>query len=676
MTALRPTPTIIAGAAAVVAWLLYVWASPGTAGWYDAAEFVAAGQQLGVGHSPGEPIYLLIVRGAQFLPLGDLTSRAAWVSAACAAGIVAVVVLLTAELLGRRPSRLAMVFVAAGAAGCGPLWTQAVVIELYGMQVLLILTCAWLVLYADRNAGALPAAGLLLGLALAVNPLLAVLAVPGLVLLGLPAGLRYRPQLMGITALAVLLGMTGYLYLPLRSAAQPAVWFGVIDDLDSMWGFMSGRPYARSFGPVGADDVARNLWLHVGLLTGWLGIPACIAAVVGLIPFAKARSLALVGTLVLGAGAWLSTVVRSAVETYPPDLSGYLLLSCVTAWIAAAWAVAVFSRRHFALTCVVAVVVVLASAWAGSSMAGRYTGNQAERVAVILLEATPAGGLLIAGSDSTALPVMAAVTSGRRRPDVMALSAYGTSPELLLRRAAAHPHVRLPEVALDPSATAEMRLAAMLDANPTVPVVGAPLLWPPSSWARRLPGGLGIALAADPSAEISLRARHARISVSLIDPLWNGDALQRDRQLRRLLAATASMQAGAEIRLGQTDRAHAILAEASASHPDPTSMVHLQRAFVGDGSWAPPAPRGAQSDATLGRAALLAGEYGDAAYLLSRAAEAEADDPDLWSEYGCAAFWAGDPGTAGRAWERALRLRPCDAQALAGMERLYSMGIQ
>ncbi len=675
MTA-RLTPTFIAGVAAACAWLLYVWVSPGTAGWYDATEFVAAGQQLGVGHSPGEPVYLMVLRGAQLLPLGDLTSRAAWVSAACAAGIVAVVVLLTAELLGRHGSPLALVFAAAVCLAAGPLLTQAVVIELYGMQVLLILVCALAVLRSERVVGALPAAGLLLGLALAVNPLLAVLATPGLFLLALAAGVRLQPRRLGITALAVLLGMTGYLYLPLRSAAEPMVWFGVIDDMDSMWGFMSGRPYARSFGPVGADDVARNLLLHIRLLVGWVGIPACAVAIVGLFPFLRARSLAFAGTAVLGIGAWLATVPRSAVETYPPDLSGYLLISCVPAWIAAAWAVAALSRRHFTMTCVAATVTVVVTAWGGWTMAARYTGHQAEQVAVILLEATPPGGLLVTGSDSTSLPVMAAVTSGRRRPDVMAFSAYGTSPELLRRRAAGRPHVQVPDAALLHGADPESRLAAMLGANRQLPAVGTPLLWPPSEWARRQPAGLGVALARGPVEETRLRARHAHLRETLVDPLWTGEELRRDRQLRRLLAATASMQAGAEMWRQHPDRAHETLAAASALHPDPTSLVHLQRASVENGSWAPPTPHEPGSDGARGRAALLAGDYGLAADLLGRAAARERDDPELWNELGHAAFWSGDPSAAARAWDEALRLRPCDAQALAGAERLYSMGIQ
>jgi len=166
----------------VLSWVVCVWGSPGTVGWFDAPELAAAGQQLGVAHSPGEPGYLLLVRLAQLIPLGDLASRAVWLASLCVAGLVGSMVWLTREL---RPetSSLSLAFVAVASSLCGPLWIQGILVELYGLQALVTVTALLVLCLTRGGVHGYAIAGALVGFGAALNPLLTVLALPGMVLL-------------------------------------------------------------------------------------------------------------------------------------------------------------------------------------------------------------------------------------------------------------------------------------------------------------------------------------------------------------------------------------------------------------------------------------------------------------------------------------------------------------
>ena len=120
MRAPQPVANRVALASTVLAGVLYLTTGPAAIGWFDAPELAAAGQQLGVAHAPGEPFYLLLLRLAQLLPVGDLAARAAWLSCAAAALLVGALVLLARELFPERCASLpGLAAVGLFAAPCG-----------------------------------------------------------------------------------------------------------------------------------------------------------------------------------------------------------------------------------------------------------------------------------------------------------------------------------------------------------------------------------------------------------------------------------------------------------------------------------------------------------------------------------------------------------------------------
>jgi hypothetical protein len=670
------TPRTIAASCALLSAVLCLWGASGGAGWYDAPELVAASQQLGLAHAPGEVGYLLGARLAQLLPVGDLTFRAVLFSAACVAALVAFTVLVVHEI-APRPVRGPWAPAAVGLLGatCGPLWLHGTVVEVYGLQALLVVLAIWICRRGRGVTGPLLLGGALMGLAATVNPLQTALAVPAIAALVLLP--RARPNAFGVlagTAIAAVTFVALTVYLPVRSSAEPGLVFSRMHDVGDVTNYVTGRDYARSFGAPGPGLIAANLATHVRLLMEWLGIPAAALALGGLFLTLRWRARTGVGLLLLGGAAWLATVPRPALETHAPDLAGYMLLSCVVGLVFAAIAVAAIARRSAPAAAGLLLVAVSVSASSGVELVDRYRGREAEASAVALLEATPPGGAFLAGSDSSALPLLHATTVGRRRPDVAVLPPYRWTSDEIRRACVGRPWIVPPPE--DAGLCAEAAIGAWIAANPDLGVAGDVLLWAPHLRWRLWPAGLALVRSSGASGAIPPPLeRYSRLDRQLVQPLWRPARLARDRQLRRLLGASASRNAWSLLDHGEPELALQALQDASASHPDPWAMVHLQRASLEAGDLGPRPEPALRSAAWHGVRALHAGRYADACELFEQWLANHPGDPHSWHDLAVASYWAGDLGGASKAWNETLRLLPGHPGALAGRERLYSLGI-
>ncbi len=674
MRAPQPVANRVALASTVLAGVLYLTTGPAAIGWFDAPELAAAGQQLGVAHAPGEPFYLLLLRLAQLLPVGDLAARAAWLSCAAAALLVGALVLLARELFPERCASLpGLAAVGLFAAPCGPLWTQGVVIELYGLQALIAVAMLLVLARSEGRAGPLALAGLLAGLGLAVNPLLTILAMPAVAVIALGSTPRPRLRALAWTVPFAALGASTLLYVPLRAAAEPGVWYGgLLDTPSSVLEFVTGRSYARSFERPTAAALAANVVEHARLVVHWIGIPAAALAAVGLVSVGR-RPVALTALAAFGLAAWASTASRPVLETFTPDVAGYLLPSCLVCALLAAAGLGRLAGRWPVPAWLALIAAVAVTAVAGAAKVDRHRGTEPGAVARTLLAAAPAGGILLCGSDSTSLPLLYAVTAERRRPDVLASGIYGLHGPRLRALAAARPHVIVTPLAAADGLVPEERLRALATPNLARGVVGTPLLWPPELLPGLEPAGL--AMAAGRAGDTAAAETDRRLERELLTPLWSAPRLTRDRQLRRLLGSTAGAQAHVLLRQRRVDEARVRLQVASSRHPDPWAMVHLQRAGVEEGSLAPPALWPAGSAAAFGWEALARGDAAAAAPLLELAVSERPADADLWEDLATARFFARDLAGASHAWNEALRLRPGSPGALAGRERLYAAGI-
>jgi tetratricopeptide (TPR) repeat protein len=249
----------------------------------DSGELVTAAVGLGVPHPTGYPVDMLLAHAAQRLsPLGSIAYRVALLNALVVAAAAVALLLLLRSLRVPRPWALLVSL----ALGFGALaWSQAVAQEVYGLNLLLLLT-AWLLLLGPQptpSTRRICFIGLLLGVACAHH---------GTALLTLPATAYLvwhawrsdrRDARRWIHApFWFLLGYSAVIYLPLRAAGAPYVNWGRINDLNSFLAHLSGRQFHGIMGRFSWPRLAARLRLAGSLAQtqlGWALLPTVLLCV-------------------------------------------------------------------------------------------------------------------------------------------------------------------------------------------------------------------------------------------------------------------------------------------------------------------------------------------------------------------------------------------------------------
>lgn len=157
------SPSMIRRAGAVIAFAtslaVYLRTMAASASFWDSGEFIAAVHTLGIPHSPGTPLYVLVAKLFALLPIPTLSvaQRVNLLSAFCGAAGVLFVFLIIERLLGMGPGRTGS-RAAALARGVGAMvgafyiafsdtyWNNAIEAEVYAMSTALMGLMTWLAL--------------------------------------------------------------------------------------------------------------------------------------------------------------------------------------------------------------------------------------------------------------------------------------------------------------------------------------------------------------------------------------------------------------------------------------------------------------------------------------------------------------------------------------------------
>ena len=255
----RPTPTLVTEGEKQAANTpddgepIYIWAlivalgvgllytvtlAPTTAFW-DTSEYIATGHILGIPHPPGNPLFVLMARTWELLlaPLGlSVATRINLFSAlmgSVAHGLwfLAVYHILSFFSDDRRFRIVGAIAAVVVSATAFTVWNQSNVNEkVYTVSLMTIALLTWLAFHWRENLGKGRDDNLLILmafiLALSVgNHLMAFLAAPALVLfiLWVSPGVLLNWRLYAVGALAIFLGLSIHLFLPLRAALGPII---------------------------------------------------------------------------------------------------------------------------------------------------------------------------------------------------------------------------------------------------------------------------------------------------------------------------------------------------------------------------------------------------------------------------------------------------------------------
>ncbi|MBN1652697.1 MAG: DUF2723 domain-containing protein [Deltaproteobacteria bacterium] len=304
--------------------------------WLDSREFIAASIGLGIAHPPGQPLTALVGRIFAMLPIGPLSLRIALASAAMAsiaslALFCAIETTLRSMAVERRwvvlPMALGVSLFVTGSYGW---WFQAVRPEVYALQAaltcvilerLVALEAAW----PTKDFRPLVTSAFVLGLALANHHLLAILLLP-VIAPTLIRAMRSRIwRAYTLAVVALLLGLSVYLYLPLRAAAHPMPNLGEPVSIERFFWVVSAQAFQKNTGSGVPLSLSERHLDVLALLFEDLHI-YCIIALPGLYAMLRTsgvRRLGLIWMVVL----CLSVVIRAYLGFVRsnPDAQGYLL---------------------------------------------------------------------------------------------------------------------------------------------------------------------------------------------------------------------------------------------------------------------------------------------------------------------------------------------------------------
>jgi Protein of unknown function (DUF2723) len=272
---------VVAFGVATLAFLLYLRTLAPTVLYYERPDLIDAAMLqvhayvLGITHPTGYPTWTMLAHLFTYLPFGDPAYRANLASAVFAAIAVFFLFFAGLRLTGRTWAAASGAL--AFAVG-NTFWSQAIIAEVYTLNAVFVsLVVLTLLVWRDRREDRyLLAAAFLMGLSL-TNHVTSGLLLPTAALFVFAVDRRklldWRLLLKG--AGLFVLGLTPYLYLPVRAFMGPPVYEADPSSFVGFWELVSSREFGIGFGVLGLGEVfsrLASLWgylldeFHPGLL--------------------------------------------------------------------------------------------------------------------------------------------------------------------------------------------------------------------------------------------------------------------------------------------------------------------------------------------------------------------------------------------------------------------------
>ncbi len=262
----------------------------------DGGDFLAAILSGGVPHPSGYPTYTLLGSLLQQLPFGTAPWKGALLSALPAA--------LAAAWAGRwvqsqlfssdRLGTLAGVITTL-AWGSAPLfWSQAVIVEVHGLQALALVSWMWWLslLNSPALAWKISLLSVVVGLSLG-NHLTILLLAPVAAWVFFKARRNGRPVSFLLLQITLVLGAFAAVYagLALRAADNPPINWGDVNTWAGLLWLVSGRAYAGLLGSTPPMQILERLSAWASLMIEQFWAPGIFAAAWGAVqgPLPKTR---------------------------------------------------------------------------------------------------------------------------------------------------------------------------------------------------------------------------------------------------------------------------------------------------------------------------------------------------------------------------------------------------
>ena len=266
------------------------WANNGS----DGGDLVTAAYTGGIAHPTGYPLYLLLARLFQFLPVGSLAYRTNLMSVVATVFSAVLIYKIVAYTLRESGfDRTWLSGLTAGFAfGLAPLvWSQAVITEVYALQAFLTVLILYLFVipFPQVEPKALERIrGLVTGLAMG-NHVTTIFMFPLIFFSGSKANSKSTRLKSASSLIRQLvwfsIGLSVYLTLPLRALTNPPVNWGNPVTLKRFWWLISGELYRSYYLRLEFSEIPGRVQAWASLLIQQFGWLALVLGIIGLILF-------------------------------------------------------------------------------------------------------------------------------------------------------------------------------------------------------------------------------------------------------------------------------------------------------------------------------------------------------------------------------------------------------
>jgi tetratricopeptide (TPR) repeat protein len=629
---------------------------------HDAGELTAAAWTLGIGHPPGAPLYMLLHKAFLLLvPLGHLAWRANLFSAVMALAAFFLVEALAFALTKKK-------WLSASAALAFALstvfWSQAGMAEVYTLQAALLAGFLLAFVRARERGTSMAAPAFLWGLLLTCHMGLALVSPLVWMALIHPREKGWKPRAIRAcrTGLWMAAPLALYLYLPLRSLADPSVDWGNPETLQNFWWHLTNRQVRGRMLSLPADLYLRRAGEYGLLLLKNLHL---------LLPFAAigiwkrrrdhGRLLLMLGALLLMDAAFVVLM-----DTAPLASEAYAIPSVLALAVMAVLGLDVTAHRAWAVIPALAAVVSFVSAHGVNNLSGNFIiRDTAEGV----LQQAPRGAVLFTQEDNTTNPLAYLVEVEGARRDLEIYDRQGHFFRSLHRE----PLYLVPSGALPAYRKDAERLVVEEALRTGKPVVfTSPFLeYRPAGWSLIPFGTLGLA---SPDGQRTM-------PVLAVLPPRHGHWKTMDWMSRQMQVEAAVREANAALAEGRLEDAKSHMGTASLAEI-PEQCLRVAQLYLQMNDPAPAAlearravheaPGLAPAWSLLGYALLRQNKLDAAESALRRAVELDSSLPQPHASLGSLAAGRGDYRSAARAFHRSLKLEPAQPE-VARLERMAAV---
>ncbi len=283
----------------IVTFIIYIKTLCPTVSPRDSGELITAAYTLGIAHPPGYPLYVLLGKLFSFVPFGSIAWRVNLMSAFFASSTVTlsyfIILRLTQSILAGTIGSLLIAF--------SPIfWSLAVVAEVFQLNIFFVaLTIQVLWLWQEnRDFRMLLLFAFIYGLSLTNHHSMLLLAPGFLYFVWITEKeILFKIKNWALLGVCFLLGLLPYLYLPLRSLANPYIDWGDPQTLDRFLAVVT----RKQFGSARLDPslpqaaytpemIIANLKTYLGWLISQFNIAGFLLGLTGIIiSFQKNRKM-------------------------------------------------------------------------------------------------------------------------------------------------------------------------------------------------------------------------------------------------------------------------------------------------------------------------------------------------------------------------------------------------